>query len=79
MRTKYIHSSWINQNSAFMEDWKYLMFRTRIIFRTQSNIYDGDFFVIVINGVKPLTILAEKNPLQMFIWVLNVPLPALHN
>ena len=28
MRKKYI-SSWINQNSAFIEEWRYLMVDTR--------------------------------------------------
>ena len=40
MRTNYINSSWINQNSAIMEDQRYLMVNTRGVFRTHSNIYD---------------------------------------
>ena len=43
MRAKYIRSSWIDQNSSFMEEGRYFMVNTRGVFRTQSNIYDGGF------------------------------------
>ena len=42
MRTKYI-SFWINQNSAIMEEWRYLTINARSVFKTQWNIYDGAF------------------------------------
>ena len=42
MGAKYIHSLWINQNSAVIEEWSYLIVNTRGVFRTQSNICVGD-------------------------------------
>ena len=42
MRTKYI-SSWIYENFAIMEEWRYLMVNTKSLFRTQTNIWDGAF------------------------------------
>ena len=50
MKANYIHSLWINQNSAIMENWRYLMVNTKDVFRTQSNIFDGAFFAKAING-----------------------------
>ena len=40
MRTKYIHSLRLNQDSSIKEDWRYLMINTRGVFGTQSNIYN---------------------------------------
>ena len=42
MRAKYI-SSWIYENVAIMEEWRYLMVNTKSLFRTQTNIWDGAF------------------------------------
>ena len=42
MRTKYF-SSWINENSAIMEEWRLTTVNNRGVFRTQSNIYNEAF------------------------------------
>ena len=43
----------------------------RGVFRTLSNIYNGAFFVKILNGFKLLTIFEKNAPLQMFDWVEN--------
>ena len=43
----------------------------RGVFRTQSNIYNEDFFAKILNCYKLLTIVAKKAPLKMFDWVEN--------
>ena len=56
-----------------------LMVNTRGAFRTQSNIYDGDFYSKIVNSFWPLTIFPKKIPSQMFNWVLNRPLNTITN
>ena len=46
----------------------------RGVLGTQSNIYDGTFFVKILKGFQPQTIFEKKAPLWMFDWVLNTPL-----
>ena len=43
----------------------------RGVFRTQSNIYNEDFFAKILDCYKLLTIVAKKAPLKMFDWVEN--------
>ena len=57
--------------------YRNLVLPFRGVFRTLSNIYDGAFFVDIVNGKTHLVFSQKKAPSKIFARILITPLPFL--